>query len=32
MRCTSLRHPEVLEPADNHEGVMSFDLTQNGRE
>jgi NTE family protein len=28
----TLRHPEVLEPADNHAGVMTFDLAQNGRE
>jgi NTE family protein len=28
----TLRHPEVLERPDNHEGVMTFDLTQNGRE
>jgi NTE family protein len=28
----TLRHPEVLERPDNHEGVMTFDLAQNGRE
>jgi NTE family protein len=28
----TLRHPEVLEQPDNHEGVMTFDLAQNGRE
>jgi NTE family protein len=28
----TLRHPEVLERPDNHEGVMTFDLSQNGRE
>ena len=27
----TLRHPEVLERPDNHEGVMTFDLAQNGR-
>ena len=28
----TLRHPEVLERPDNLEGVMTFDLSQNGRE
>ena len=28
----SLRHPEVLERPDNHEGVMTFDLALDGRE
>jgi NTE family protein len=28
----TLRHPEVLERPDNHEGVLTFDLAQNGRE
>ncbi|HEV8017261.1 MAG TPA: patatin-like phospholipase family protein [Steroidobacteraceae bacterium] len=28
----TLRHPEVLERPHNHEGVMTFDLAQNGRE
>jgi NTE family protein len=28
----TLRHPEVLERADNSEGVRTFDLAQNGRE
>jgi NTE family protein len=28
----TLRHPEVLERPDNLEGVMTFDLAQNGRE
>jgi NTE family protein len=28
----TLRHPEVLERPDNSEGVMTFDLAQNGRE
>ena len=28
----TLRHPGVLERADNHEGVKTFDLAQNGRE
>jgi NTE family protein len=28
----TLRHPEVLERPDNFEGVMTFDLAQNGRE
>ena len=28
----TLRHPEVLERPNNHEGVMTFDLAQNGRE
>ena len=28
----TLRHPEVLERPKNHEGVMTFDLAQNGRE
>jgi NTE family protein len=28
----TLRHPEVLARPDNHEGVMTFDLAQNGRE
>jgi NTE family protein len=28
----TLRHPEVLELPANHEGVMTFDLAQNGRE
>jgi NTE family protein len=28
----TLRHPEVLERPANHEGVMTFDLAQNGRE
>ena len=28
----TLRHPEVLERPDNHEGVMTFDLAQDGRE
>jgi NTE family protein len=28
----TLRHPEVLERPDNHEGVITFDLAQNGRE
>ena len=28
----TLRHPEVLARPDNVEGVMTFDLSQNGRE
>jgi NTE family protein len=28
----TLRHPEVLERPNNNEGVMTFDLAQNGRE
>jgi NTE family protein len=28
----TLHHPEVLERPDNHEGVTTFDLAQNGRE
>ena len=28
----TLRHPEVLERPDNMDGVMTFDLAQNGRE
>ena len=28
----TLRHPEVLERPDNLDGVMTFDLSQNGRE
>jgi NTE family protein len=28
----TLRHREVLERPDNHDGVMTFDLAQNGRE
>src|SRR6202008_1925391 len=28
----TLRHPEVLERPENSEGVMTFDLSQNGRE
>ena len=28
----ALRHPEVLQRPNNHEGVMTFDLSQNGRE
>jgi NTE family protein len=28
----ALRHPEVLERPANHEGVFTFDLSQDGRE
>jgi NTE family protein len=28
----TLRHPEVLERPANHEGVFTFDLSQDGRE
>ena len=28
----TLRHPEVLERPDNLEGVLTFDLAENGRE
>jgi NTE family protein len=28
----TLRHPEVLERASNHEGVITFDLARDGRE
>jgi NTE family protein len=28
----TLRHPEVLEQPKNHEGVLTFDLADNGRE
>ena len=28
----TLRHPEVLERPHNLEGVLTFDLSQNGRE
>jgi NTE family protein len=28
----TLRHPAVLKRPDNHEGVFTFDLAQDGRE
>jgi len=28
----TLRHPEVLQPPTNHEGVLTFDLAVDGRE
>ena len=28
----TLRHPEVLQPSTNHDGVLTFDLAVDGRE